>query len=77
VHYLNNETERRALVERCQTLVAEGFSFRERATKLLDIVGVSSRADSTPGRLKRIDLRAFLTPEELARLKAAKQHASA
>lgn len=73
VHYLNNETERRALVEQCQKLVAEGFSFRERATKLLDIVGIQSPAGSTPGRLKKIDLRAFLTPAEAARRRAAHQ----
>lgn len=77
VHYLNNETERRALVERCQKLVAEGFSFRERAAKLLDIVGLESRAGSPPGRLKKIDLRSFLTPEEVARQRAAHQKASA
>lgn len=75
-HYLNNETERRALVKRCQALVAEGFSFRERADKLLNIVGIQSQAGSAPGRLKRIDLRAFLTPAEIARRRAATQPAS-
>jgi hypothetical protein len=73
VHYLNHETERRALVERCHRLVAEGFSFRERAAKLLDIVGLQSRAGAAPGRLNRIDLRKFLTPAEAARLREATQ----
>lgn len=61
VHYLNNDTERRLLVARCNQLVAEGFSFRERAAELLEIAGLQPLASAPPGQLRQVDLRPFMT----------------
>jgi hypothetical protein len=62
VHYLGNETERRRLVAKCNALVAEGFSFLDRARDLLRVAGLAPRAGSSPGAVRRIDLR-LLAPD--------------
>ena len=41
VHYLRHEDERLALVQACNVLVREGFSFRDRALELLRIGGLT------------------------------------
>jgi len=57
VRYLAHEAERRALVVKCNALVANGFSFFERARDLLRLAGLDPPPRSSPGALRRIDLR--------------------
>jgi spore maturation protein CgeB len=57
VHYLANEAARREIVAQCNSLVATGFSFAERAADLLRIVGLGASAKASPGAVRRIDLR--------------------
>ena len=59
VHFLNNEAERRALVEQCNALVATGFSFDERAADYLRIAGLAPPAAQGPGAVRRVDLSLF------------------
>lgn len=61
VHYLNHEAERRALVARCNALVENGFSFADRAAELLRIAGLKPRTGFSPGNLRRVDLRLFMS----------------
>lgn len=60
-HFLANEPERRALVERCNALVATGFSFDERAADYLKAAGLAPTAAQAPGGVRRIDLNRFST----------------
>lgn len=60
-HYLANEKERRALVVACNALVAEGFTFFERARKLLQIAGLNPQPRASAGKVRRIDLRLLMT----------------
>jgi Glycosyl transferases group 1 len=59
VHFLNNEAERLALVERCNALVATGFSFDDRSADYLRSVGLAMPVSGAPGALRRIDLALF------------------
>jgi len=62
VHYLGNETERRRLVAKCNALVAEGFSFLDARATCCGFAGLAPRAGSSPGAVRRIDLR-LLAPD--------------
>jgi hypothetical protein len=59
-HYLRNEDERLAAVHACNTLVREGFSFRDRALDLLRIAGLDppNRTGAAPA-MRWIDLAPF------------------
>lgn len=59
VRFLQNEDERKALVAQCNSLVATGFTFDERAIDLLRIAGLEPPAGRTAGNLRRVDLRLF------------------
>jgi len=59
VHFLNNEAERLALVERCNALVATGFSFDERAIDYLRIARLAPSAAPAQGAVRWIDLGLF------------------
>ena len=61
VHYLSHEAERRALVARCNKLLEDGFDFTDRARELLRIAGLKPQAGSSPGNVRRIDLRLFMS----------------
>lgn len=39
IYYLSHEDERRAIVNKCQKLVGEGFSFKDRIFQFFDIIG--------------------------------------
>jgi hypothetical protein len=60
-HYLANEKERRAIVEQCNSLLATGFTFAERAVELLRIAGLDAPANAPEGQLRRVDLKVFHT----------------
>lgn len=56
-HYLGHEAERRALVVKCNALLSKGFSFLERARDLLRLAGLDPPPRSSPGAVRRVDLR--------------------
>ncbi len=59
-HFLRHEDERLALVERCNALVATGFSFDERAADYLRAAGLPPPpAVQRPGAVRRLDLGLF------------------
>jgi hypothetical protein len=55
--YLADEDARRAVVARCNALVATGYTFAERAAEFLRIVGLEP--GPSPGRLREIDINMF------------------
>lgn len=57
IHYLEHEDERLSLVERCNKLMRDDFSFEKRARQFLDIVGVAHPAGS--GALIKVDADAL------------------
>jgi len=59
LRYLGNEDERRELVAQCNALVSSGFSFAERATDLLRIVGLKPPKTAAPGAARHVDLGLF------------------
>ena len=61
IHYLEHEDERLSLVERCNKLMRDDFSFETRARQFLDIVGVAHPKGS--GALLQVDVEGlFYTP---------------
>ncbi len=64
-HYLSHEAERRSLVEACNALITEDYSFRQQCLTLLSICGVKPPTAETasgpvPGRVQYVDTDQFL-----------------